>query len=80
MFHGGGLELHDIDIGKRYKGFVRQRPSNPLEPLYPTEPEETPEISEFYSSFREMIPDIFFNLNGSIVMVILFVFELYALF
>ena len=56
MFYGTGLELHDIDIGKRYKGFVRQRPSNPLEPLYPTEPEETPEISEFHSFFREMIP------------------------
>lgn len=48
MFYGAGLELHDIDIGKRYKGFKRQKPSNPLEPIYPTELEETPEISELF--------------------------------
>lgn len=63
MFHGAGLELHDIDIGKRYKGFKRQKPSNPLEPIYPTEPEETPEISKFLIGNLNMVSCSFFKFH-----------------
>ncbi|KAJ7556516.1 hypothetical protein O6H91_05G086900 [Diphasiastrum complanatum] len=40
---GQGLELFDINIGKKKFGFQRSSVTNPLEPLYPTEKEETPE-------------------------------------
>ena len=46
MFYGQGLELHDINIGKKQFGFRRARESDPLEPLYPTEPVESPEMSK----------------------------------
>uniref|UniRef100_A0A7I4D744 Uncharacterized protein n=1 Tax=Physcomitrium patens TaxID=3218 RepID=A0A7I4D744_PHYPA len=56
MFYGTGLELFDIDIGKKHKGFTRQKPSNPLEPIYPTEPEETPETKHRRLKLKRIPP------------------------
>jgi hypothetical protein len=58
MFYGQGLELHDINIGKKQYGFRRARESDPLEPLYPTEPMETPEMSKLSILSREEMSDL----------------------
>ena len=58
MFYGQGLELHDINIGKKQFGFRRARESDPLEPLYPTETMETPEMSKLSILSREDMSDL----------------------
>lgn len=58
MFYGQGLELHDINIGKKQFGFRRARETDPLEPLYPTEPIETPEISKLFILSKEHMSNL----------------------
>ncbi|KAH9567667.1 hypothetical protein CY35_03G037000 [Sphagnum magellanicum] len=55
-YWGHNNDLWDIDIGKRHKGFVRARESNPLEPLYPTETVETHEMKYKRLKFAKLPP------------------------
>ncbi|CAK9270056.1 unnamed protein product [Sphagnum jensenii] len=55
-YWGHNNDLWDIDIGKRHKGFVRERESNPLEPLYPTETVETHEMKYKRLKFVKLPP------------------------
>lgn len=64
MFYGIGLEFFDIDIGKKYKGFICQKLLNLFEFIYLIEFEEIFEISEFFFVVEILKYDVFFNYKG----------------